>query len=508
MIKRILFYVMFVCILFTYSCIGKKEKEAEQKPKPNFVFILVDDLGKEWISAYGATDIETPNIDALASKGIKFNNAYSMPQCTPSRVALLTGKYPYANGWVNHYDVPRWGNGANFDAVQNPTFINELRTHGYRTCIAGKWQINDFRIEPDALDKAGFDDYCMWTGYESGNPASAERYWDPYIFTKEGSKTYKGAFGPDIFSDFVLDFMRDNKESPMCIYYPMVLTHTPFVHTPRHQEAKTKYEKHQAMVSYTDFIVGKLVNGLKEMGLTDNTYLIFTTDNGTVPSIIGSRDDVYVQGGKSYLTENGINAPFLVITPDQLNFETDALIDFTDISETLLELAGIEEPLNPNGSARSFADVLTGKNQKGSKEWILAMGGQPAILNEENRVENYFTFRDRVIRDSRYKVYLDTLKQLHRIFDMKTDPYEQRNLIDTAGLVPILEKFKLIVNALPNEDAQPSYQKTDTLSGNISREDLNRLAKSNQRNSNMMPLSNKEAYVELQNETLKPNKNN
>lgn len=89
---------------------------------------------------------------------------------------------------------------------------------------------------------------------------------------------------------------------------------------------------------------------------------------------------------------------------------------------------------------------------------------------------------------------------------MQTDPYEQHNLIDKAGLGPTLEKFKLITNELPDEDAQPRYQKTDTLSGNISREDLNRLAKSNHRNSNMMPLSNKEAYVELQNETLN-NKN-
>ena len=81
------------------------------KQKPNILFIMLDDLGKEWISCYGAEDIETPNIDALAAGGMKFNNAYSMPQCTPSRATLLTGKYPWRNGYVNHWDVPRWGIG-------------------------------------------------------------------------------------------------------------------------------------------------------------------------------------------------------------------------------------------------------------------------------------------------------------------------------------------------------------------------------------------------------------
>jgi len=75
--------------------------------KPNILLILADDLGKEWISCYGAGDITTPNIDALASGGMKFNNAWSMPQCTPSRIALLTGTYPWRSGWVNHWDVPR-----------------------------------------------------------------------------------------------------------------------------------------------------------------------------------------------------------------------------------------------------------------------------------------------------------------------------------------------------------------------------------------------------------------
>ena len=156
-----------------------------QLQKPNIIVFLIDDLGKEWLSSYGATDIATPNIDALSESGMQFNTVYGTPQCTPSRVTLLTGQYPFRHGWVNHWDVPRWGGGAHFDESLNPSLPLELKKAGYKTFVGGKWQIDDFRVEPDALTKVGFDEFCMWTGYETGNPeASQNRYNDPYIFTK------------------------------------------------------------------------------------------------------------------------------------------------------------------------------------------------------------------------------------------------------------------------------------------------------------------------------------
>ena len=146
--------------------------DARYERPPNIVFILVDDLGKEWIGCYGAEGIETPHIDRLAETGMRFENAWCMPQCTPTRVTLLTGQYPYRHGWTNHFDVPRWGSGAHFDPSQNASFARMLRNAGYATAIAGKWQIDDFRVEPDALKEAGFDEWCVWTGGEAGNPPS------------------------------------------------------------------------------------------------------------------------------------------------------------------------------------------------------------------------------------------------------------------------------------------------------------------------------------------------
>lgn len=483
------------------SCLGSCTSKEPIKKQPNFLFILIDDLGKEWFPAYGATEINTPNIDQLVSKSVKFNNVYSMPQCTPSRVALMTGQYPYTNGWVNHYDVPRWGHGVNFDTDKNPSFAKALQEKGYKTCVAGKWQINDFRIEPNAMHKAGFDDFCMWTGYESGNKPSDKRYWNPYIYTKEGSKTYEGEFGPDIYSDFIIDFIKENKENPFCVYYPMVLTHSPFVATPKEPNVKTKYEKHRAMVRYTDYIIGKITQSLEDLGVKDNTYLIFTTDNGTSPSIIGKRDSVYVRGGKAYLTENGINAPFLVCTPDNKHFETDALVDFTDVYPTLLDLAGLSNESGFELNGYSFADVLKKENGESQRDWILSMGGLPAHINAKGFMENSHGFRDRVLRNEDYKVYVDSSQNIHRIFDMKNDPYETNNLIDSKELQEVVAEFNQVLEKeIPNKDNNPTYNKTKGLPTDVNPEFLDKaVQRQKHRKNNMMRLATEEQFLKLSN---------
>jgi arylsulfatase A-like enzyme len=475
-------------------CTSKQEK-------PNFIFILIDDLGKEWISCYGSVSVSTPNIDRIAGEGILFHNVWSMPQCTPSRVALLTGQYPHTNGWIDHYDVPRWGHGASFDASMNPCFPKILKAGGYRTCAAGKWQVNDFRLEPDAMVKAGFDEYCMWTGGEGGNETiSDNRYWDPYIHTRDGSHTCKGAFGPDIFCDFIRGFMEENRDHPMFIYYPMVLTHVPFVHTPEEPDAHTNFEKHRAMVRYTDLIIGRILSSLEELGIRDHTYLFITTDNGTVPSMIGEINGVFIRGGKAYLTENGINAPFIVLCPGLAGgIESDALVDFTDIYPTLLELAGIDiSPEDPIEGC-SFASILKGEGGMGRREWILSMGGHPATIGQDGRVENYFSFRDRVVRDERYKVYIDTLRQICRIYDLEADPYETENLMGNGPwILPVLEKFTPVMKDQPNQDRNPLFSRLTGSYYDIPADELNQLSKRvHSRHTNMQPLASQDEYIHL-----------
>jgi len=474
------------------------EKNADRHP--NILMILVDDLGKEWLEPFGSNCMLTPAISNLAQRGIVFNNAYSMPQSTPSRVALLTGQYPYHNGWINHYDVPRWGHGANFDASINPCYPKILQKAGYKTCVAGKWQINDFRLEPDAMEKAGFDSYCMWTGAEKDNEKiSDNRYWDPYIHTKEGSKVYKGSFGPDLYSDFIVNFMKEHQKEPMFIFYPMTLTHVPFVHTPLDMKAKTRYEKHRAMVTYTDYIVKKLMKTLDELDLTKDTYIIFTTDNGTASEVVGERNNEYVRGGKTFLSQNGINAPMIVISPkSDKHRSSNALVDFTDIYPTILDLAGI--PCKDKRiDGRSFVDIIRGTDVKSKRKYALSMGGLSACIGEDDRVHNFCSFRERAIIGLQYKIYLSTERKINRVYDLVNDPFEKKNLIDdhvVFDTVTVL--FKSEIEKLPLEDNNPMYQKIVPTVHNESVEILNKMSQRAKKNhKEFLGVATHEEYIQF-----------
>ena len=454
MIKRLILILLF------FSC---NEKENFFDQRPNILFIMLDDLGKEWISGFGSSEIKTPAIDKLISTGFSFKNVYSMPQCTPTRVTLLTGQYPWRHGWVNHFDVPRWGHGVRFDPNLNPSFPKMLRNAGYSTCAAGKWQINDFRLEPDAMVKAGFDEYCMWTGGEGGNiKLSENRYWDPYIHTKSGSKVYKNKFGEDIFTDFIIDFMKKNKDKPMMIYYPMCLPHGPLTSTPLEPDAP-RSEQHKSMVRYADHILNVLVKALDQIGIRENTVIIWTTDNGTSGSIIGDLNGKRVRGGKSMLSENGVNAPFIINAPGIVpeGITSDALIDFSDLLPTLCDLAQTSPDKEYEYDGISFAPEIYGLENKSRRDWIMALGSNPAKI-KNGRIKNAFDFRDRIVRDKNFKAYIDTLNKIYEIIELKSDFYEENNLLNSKreDVISGIKKFESVIKKYPSRDASPMYIKS------------------------------------------------
>jgi arylsulfatase A-like enzyme len=431
--------------------------------KPNILFIMVDDLGKEWISCYGAEDIKTPNIDALAVGGMKFHNAYSMGSCTPSRTTLLTGRYPNRNGWVSHWDVPRWGVGYfDWKKKENTTFARFMKDLGYATCAAGKWQINDFRVEPKALKKHGFDDWAMWTGFETGTPASDKRYTDPYINTPEGgSRTYEGKFGPDIYTDRLIQFMRQHKDKPMCMYYPMPLLHSPFVPTPDQPSAKGHPDRFKAMMLYVDKMVGQLVSEVDQLGIRDRTIILFTSDNGTDKKITGTREGKTVQGGKGTYSEDGVNAPFIVNCPGLVpaGVETDALTDLSNMLPTFVELGGGQVPEDLVIDGTSIAPLILGKEKDSKREWNMALSYSSGKLDEDG-IRGRKIFAPRVLRDKRYKVWVAETKKIERLHDLSVDPAEENNLLSSTDQShrKALAKFQKIVRSMPAQDARPLYE--------------------------------------------------
>ena len=353
--------------------------------KPNFILIMADDVSWECFSCYGAEDYKTPNIDALAAKGIRFNHCYSTPICTTSRVKIMTGKYNFRNYTHFGYLNP-----------EEKTFGHLLKNAGYKTAIAGKWQLNGLYHKAEGSQdaarpvKAGFDEYCLWqVTTQKGGERGGERFWSPpleqngkFLTKKDNHEKY----GPDIMSDFVCDFIDRNQNEPFFVYYPTVLVHDPFVPTPdnigdrprTHDSNKApkgeaaRKENFVAMVAYLDKIVGKIVKKVDEVGQLDNTIILFTADNGTNVSLTSRWKGQDIKGGKGGTTDMGTHVPLVASwkghSPEGL--VSNDLIDFTDFYATLAQAAGLTPGESDPIDGRSFLPQLQG--EKGQpRDWVL-----------------------------------------------------------------------------------------------------------------------------------------
>jgi arylsulfatase A-like enzyme len=457
-----------LCLWFTaLSSFAGEASDPQAKrqldPRPNILFVLLDDMGEEWVSAYGSQSITTPGIDRLAGEGIRFDNAWSNPQCTPTRLTFMTGQYPYQHGWVNHWDVPRWGHGY-YDWELNPSIARVMKESGYATAAAGKWQVNDFRIEPEAMVKHGFDDYAMWTGWEEGVPASAERYWDPYIHTAEGSKTYEGEFGTDVFVEFLETFISENRSGPWFAYLAAALPHPPYVTTPAKPDVDGDRERYIAMVEYADLAIARLTDHIDALGLAEQTLIVITSDNGGPRKLTANVNGRPVKGGKTYTSENGIAVPLVTRWKGHREgLVSKALVDFTDFMPTFAALAGASLPDNTTIDGMSFAGVLSDGDMDGPREWIMAMGGRNEAAVSEVGVENKFVFRDRVLRDRRYKLYLAATADLkaEKFFDLQTDPHETRNMIGALDMKSeaAFQNLMEVAKQFPRRDNDPKYRR-------------------------------------------------
>ena len=311
-------------------------------PKPNIVLIMADDLGIETMGSYGSTLYKTPNLDRLAANGARFEHCYAQPICTPSRVQLMTGQYNVRN-YTKFGLLPRG----------ETTFAHKLKAEGYATCIAGKWQLGR---QKDAPQHFGFDEALLWQHTRDGRmkidgKRVDKRYENPILEKNGESLVYDdGEFAPDLMVDFILDFIERKTEQPFLVYYPMILTHCPFVPTPHsedwdptsvgsptHKGDKTYFGD---MVEYVDHLVGKIEAELERHGLLENTYLIFTGDNGTDRNIVSMLNGQPFPGRKGSLTNGGTHAPLIASRPGTVPSKVhNDLIDFSDFLPTFCEIA-------------------------------------------------------------------------------------------------------------------------------------------------------------------------
>jgi len=365
---------------------------AQEKP-PNIIFIMADDVGAECLRSYGGESYATPELDKLAESGMRFTQAYTAPLCTPTRVQVLTGQYPYRNGWSGGiWTFPKE------KQFVNPSIFNfgrMLKEAGYATAIAGKWQLARFENHPDHLTKLGFDAHCLWTWtYESSVPDGVgfegknkpARFWHPGIWQNgEILPDVAGKYGPDIYTDFLLEFMEQHREGPFLLYYPMALSHFPFVRVPGKAEGKSKQENFKDMVEYMDALVGKFVQKTEELGIAENTVIIFTGDNGTDKEMSSVIDGQRLQGGKGSLTDAGTRVPLLVKWSGvvEAGSTSNALVDLTDMLPTFAEVAQANIPNSHTVDGKSIFPLLTGKKQT-VRDWVFCQVDDRWFFRTEN----------------------------------------------------------------------------------------------------------------------------
>jgi arylsulfatase A-like enzyme len=213
------------------------------------------------------------------------------------------------------------------------------------------------------------------------------------------------------------------------------------------------------MVRYADHLLGKLIAHLDNEGLRDNTLVIWTTDNGSSRTLTNTMNGRTVVGGKSLTTENGVNAPFIVNWPGIVpaGKVSDALVDFTDMHTTFADFASATPDTAYNYDGVSLKDVFLGKTDESPREWVLAMGGSPARMTDQG-VQNVYYFRDRVVRDARYKLFINSNRQPEKLVDLSKDPEEAHNLIGNPEHESVLERLATIIDQLPQMDNDPQYE--------------------------------------------------
>lgn len=307
--------------------------------RPNILFLLADDLGYEMLGCYGGLKAETPHLDKLATEGMRFTRAYGSPVCTPTRMSLYTGQYPTHHGYTGVLPVHKGTKEAVDFKNRFTTYAQLLSDSGYATSTTGKWQLATLEFHPDHIRDAGFESWCVWQIWRDG--AKTTRYHDP-CFNHDGKvrDDIADRFGPDVLADYVIDQMRSatEKGEPFCIHHNMLLPHEPIGETPDGENSL------RGMVTYMDKLIGRIVAAVDDLGIAEQTCIVFLGDNGTDVSATRKTTAGSVTGGKRTLDDGGTHLPLIVRWPGSVpaNTTADDLVDVTDLFPTFCELAGVE----------------------------------------------------------------------------------------------------------------------------------------------------------------------
>ena len=421
--------------------------------RPNIVFFLVDDLGYMDVGANNPHCFyETPHIDRLAREGMRFTDGYAAnPVCSPTRFSIMTGKHPTRGACTNFFSGKRAGRfkPAEFNDRMPPaevTLAEALRDGGYATFFAGKWHLGP--TEEFWPENQGFD--VNKGGCDRGGPYGGSKYFSPY----GNPRLTDGPAGehlPDRLATETVTFIREHRDRPFLAYLSFYSVHTPLMGRPdlvekyqrkaasivgqefgpeeqvlsdqgdRQVRILQKHAVYAAMVEAMDQAVGKVLAGLEELGLSENTVVCFTSDNGGLSTSEGSpTSNLPLRGGKGWLYEGGIREPYLIkwpgVTPPGSTCDVPVLS--TDFYPTLLDIAGLPPRPEQTQDGVSLAPLL---RQSGN-------GPSRALFWHYPHYSNQGGFPGAAMRDGDWKL-IERFEDGHvHLYNLRDDLSEQHDV--------------------------------------------------------------------------------
>ncbi|GAB3950512.1 sulfatase-like hydrolase/transferase [Spirosoma harenae] len=428
-----------VALALLFSSFGPSVPLSRQKQTnrpPNIILILIDDMGSADVGCYRPASLAnqlppTPNIDRMAAEGIKFTNYYSAaPICSPSRVGLLTGNVP--GKWrITSFLAERKHNRtceqADFLDVSAPSVARELKTAGYSTAHFGKWHMGGGRDVDNApgIRKYGFDEYA--STWESPDPdpllTSTDWIWAKSDSVKRWNRTA-------YFVDKTLDFLKRNPAKPCFINLWPDDVHTPWVpdETSLNEFPKgtEKPREFKAVLAELDVQIGRLMAGLKALGIDENTLVVFTSDNGALPTFQGQRSGTF-RGSKLSLYEGGIRMPFIVRYPARTpkgSIDNQSVLSAVDLLPTFVSLAG-KKGSNAQADGENMAAALLGRPVVRKKTIFWEYG-------RNNESFRYPQGRDKspnlAIREGNWKLLVQADGSGTELYNLAIDPSEQTDV--------------------------------------------------------------------------------
>lgn len=482
---------MLAVILHAFSILSS------EPALPNIIFIIADDLGYGDLGCYGQNKIKTPNLDRLASEGIRFTQHYcGSPVCAPSRCVLLTGKHPgHAFVRDNKEAKPEGQTPLPENTI---TIAKLLKKLGYTTAAVGKWGLGAFDTSGSPL-KQGFD---YFFGYNCQR--HAHNYYPTYLWENdkkvpldnpeispyqkfpsdldplnpENYEKYIGKiYSPDLIAEKARNFVIKNKDKPFFLYWATTVPHValqvphdslseytgklddkPYLGENSYLPHHSPRAAYAAMITRMDNEIGKMVSLITSLGLEENTIFIFTSDNGPVFKVGGADPEFFnssggLKGYKGSLHEGGIRVPLIVRWKNHIppSRTADYICGFEDWLPTILDLCGNRNLIPEDCDGISFAPILFGKTMR-DKPFIYrefpGYGGQQSV-----RVGDWKLIKTGMLQKNQPATI--------ELFNLKTDPYEKTNLF--AKYPDIVEKLEKIIASEHTPSAEFPFPPIDHL---------------------------------------------